>query len=167
MKKFLPILFLICVVAIGEAQTRKATKRPLLELGPKASLYMGSLLRGGAGAEIIVNPVQNAGLRIYLVELTFGEGDTRFHFNLRDISIDGILYLPMQGIEPYAFLGLGIAANGRTDVDFRGGIGLNYSITRGTHIFVEPGAIISYDSYNGDTDIWFRLSLGGRFTLIR
>jgi hypothetical protein len=166
MKKIFFILLLICMAVIGEAQTRKVARRSMIELGPKTSLYLGSL-RFGFGAELLVNPLQNAALRVNLTELSFGDGGTRFHFNLRDISIDGILYLPMQGIEPYAFLGLGVAANGSTDVDFRGGMGLNFPITRGTNVFIEPGAIISYDSYSEETDIWFRLSLGGRFALIR
>jgi hypothetical protein len=166
MKKSLIFLLFLCVVINGQAQTRKATKKSLIEFGPKANLYIGSV-RFGIGAEILVNPLKTVGLRTNLTELIFGEDNTRFHFNLRDISIDGILYLPMPGLEPYVFLGFGLAANGHTDIDFRGGLGLNYPITRGSHIFVEPGAIISHNSYTEKTDISFRLSAGGRFTLIR
>jgi hypothetical protein len=83
--------------------------------------------------------------------------------------MDALLYIPMEGIKPYAFVGFGLAANeDRTNVEFRGGLGFNYSVTRSTDLFVEPGAIITYNSYaEGDTDIWFRLSVGGRFGLIR
>jgi hypothetical protein len=165
-KKGFIFLLLLCLIIIGQAQTRTAVKRSLIELGPKASLYVGSL-RFGLGAELLVNPVKTIGLRTNLTELVFGGDDTRFHFNLRDLSIDGLLYLPMPGIEPYVFLGFGIAANGHTDVDFRGGLGFNYPITRGSLIFVEPGVIISHNSYAEETDISFRLSMGGRFTLLR
>ena len=167
MKKVIIILFLLSVFIIGEAQTRKSAKRPIIELGPKASLYIGSL-RFGFGAELLVNPLRNLGLRFDLTEVSFGDDNTRFSFNLRDISVDGVLYMQMQEITPYAFIGFGLAANeNTTNVAFRGGLGFNYSITRSTDIFVEPGAIITYNSYAEDTDIWFRLSLGGRFGLIR
>lgn len=168
MKKTLIILLILCAVIIGQAQTRRTAKRPLIELGPKASLYLGSL-RFGVGAELLINPLRNLGLRFDLAELSFGDGDTRFAFNLRDISMDALLYIPMEGIKPYAFFGFGLAANeDRTNVEFRGGLGFNYSVTRSTDLFVEPGAIITYNSYGeGATDIWFRLSMGGRFGLIR
>jgi hypothetical protein len=168
MKKNFIILLILCAFIIGQAQTRRSAKRPTIELGPKASMYLGSL-RFGIGAEFLVNPLRNLGLRFNLAELSFGDGDTRFAFNLRDISMDGLIYIPMEGIKPYAFLGLGMAADeDRTRVEFRGGLGFNYSVTRSTDIFVEPGAIITYSSYGeGTTDIWFRLSIGGRFGLIR
>ncbi len=152
---------------MGNAQSRKSTKRPLIELGPKASLYIGSL-NFGVGAELLVNPASNFGLRFDLTELRFGDDDTRFSFNMRDISMDAILYLPMEGIKPYAFVGVGLVTQNNTSVDFRGGLGFNYSVTRTTDLFIEPGAIITYSSYgDGSTDIWFRLSLGGRFALIK
>jgi hypothetical protein len=169
MKKTLIVLLILCTVVLGQAQTRRLAKRPIVELGPKASLYLGSL-RFGIGAELLVNPLRNFGLRFDLAELSFGEDDTRFSFNLRELSMDGIIYIPMQGIKPYAFLGLGLAANeDNTRFQFRGGLGFNYSVTRRTDIFVEPGAIITHYS-SGDysnTDIWFRLSVGGRFGIIR
>lgn len=167
MKKVFIILLLLSLVIFGEAQTRKSAKRPLIELGPKASLYIGSL-RFGFGAELLVNPLRNVGLRFDLTELSFGEDDTRFSFNLRNISVDGIIYLQMQDITPYSFLGLGLAANENTTrVEVRSGLGFNYSITRGTDIFLEPGVVITHDSYAEVTDVWFRLSVGGRFGLIR
>ena len=167
MKKAFILLLLFSAFIIGEAQTRKSAKRPIIELGPKASLYIGSL-RFGFGAELVVNPVRSLGLRFDLTELSFGEDDTRFSFNLRNMSVDAIMYLPMRDITPYAFLGLGLSATEYTTrVEFRGGLGFNYSITRGTDLFLEPSAIISHDSYAEVTDVWFRLSAGGRFGLIR
>jgi hypothetical protein len=167
MKKTIIISLVLCAVIMGHAQTRKSAKRPLIELGPKASLYIGSL-NFGIGAELLINPTRNVGLRFGLAELRFGEDDTRFSLNLRDLSMDGILYIPMEGIKPYAFLGFGIVTQNNTNLEFRGGLGFNYSVTRSTDIFVEPGAIFAYNSYDeGSTDIWFRLSVGGRFGLIR
>lgn len=169
MKKTLIILLILCAVMIGQAQTRKTAKRPTIELGPKASLYIGSL-GFGIGAELLVNPSRSFGLRFDLAELRFGDDGTRFSVNLRELSLDGIIYIPMQDIKPYAFLGLGLATDeDQTNFQFRGGLGFNYSVTRKTDIFVEPGAIISHYS-SGDysnTDVWFRLSVGGRFGLIR
>ncbi|KPK62150.1 hypothetical protein AMJ83_11530 [candidate division WOR_3 bacterium SM23_42] len=161
-----PIIFILLFLLMGlsQAQVRRG-RRPLIELGPKVSLYLGHNTRFSLGAEVIVNPLRNLGLRIDLTELSFGEGDTDFFLNLRDISIDGILYIPAQGIKPYVFVGFGVAADGRTDVAFRGGVGLNYSITRGSDLFVEPGAVILYNSLSDETRVWFRLSLGGRFGL--
>ena len=168
MKKTFFILLILCVAVIGQAQTRRAAKRPMIELGPKASLYLGSL-RFGIGAELLVNPLRNLGLRFDIAELSFGEDETRFAFNLRDFSMDGIIYIPMQGIKPYAFLGLGLSAREvRTNFQFRGGLGFNYSVTRKTDIFVEPGAVIDYSSSGDDsnTDIWFRLSAEGGLATI-
>ena len=167
MKKVFVVLLLLSFIIIGEAQTRRSAKRPLIELGPKASLYIGSV-RFGFGAELLVNPIKNLGLRFDLTELSFGEDNTRFSFNLRDMSLDGVIYLPMHEITPYAFLGLGLSADENTTrVEFRGGLGFNYSITRSTDIFLEPGVIITHNSYAEVTDVWFRLSAGGRFGLIR
>ncbi len=167
MKKTIIISLLICAFVIGQAQTRKMAKKPLIELGPKASMYIGSL-NFGIGAELLINPARNFGLRLGLTELRFGDADTRFSINLHDLSLDGILYIPMEGIKPYAFLGAGLSTQTNTNIEFRAGLGFNYSVTRSTNIFVEPGAIVNYTSYNeGNTDIGFRLSIGGRFGLIR
>jgi hypothetical protein len=73
----------------------------------------------------------------------------------------------MQGIEPYIFGGFGLAANGSTNIAFRTGMGFNYRMTRNSSIFFEPGVIIYYNSYVDDTDLWFRLSMGAKFGLIR
>ena len=164
MKKIIIFVLIFLITGLSHAQVRRSRK-PLIELGPKVSLYLGHNTRYSLGAEIIVNPHRNLGLRIDLTELSFGEGDTQFFMNLRDISIDGMLYIPAQGISPYAFVGFGVAADGRTNVAFRGGVGLNYAITRGSDLFVEPGAVILYNSASDETRVWFRLSLGARFGL--
>jgi len=166
MKKAITVALLLLMVGVSLGAARRPAQRPLIELGPKASLYIGSV-RFGFGAELVINPLKNAGLRFDITELSFGDGNTQFYFNTRSISIDGMIYLPMSGINPYAFLGFGLAANGGTDVLFRGGLGFNYPMTRGTDLFLEPGIIIDYNSDADDTDVTFRLSLGGRFGLIK
>ncbi|UCF71538.1 MAG: hypothetical protein JSW49_04505 [candidate division WOR-3 bacterium] len=172
MKRLSIILLLLLMVGLGEAALRKSSRRPFIELGPKASLYIGSVGLG-LGAEVVVNPLRNIGLRMDIAELYFGdrdgdgEGDTQFYFNLRNLTVDGILYIPMSGIKPYAFFGIGVAADGRTDFDFRSGMGFNYSVTSGTDLFFEPGIIVSYNSARDETDVWFRFSFGGRLGIIR
>ena len=166
MKKAIIFISLFLLIGLSQAQVRRG-RRPLIELGPKVSLYLGHNTQFSLGAEILVNPLRNLGFRVDLTELSFGEGDTQFFLNLRNLSLDGILYIPAQGIKPYVFVGFGVAADGYTDVAFRGGLGLNYSITRGSDLFVEPGAVIRYNSAADETRIWFRLSLGGRFGLTK
>jgi len=168
MKKLTILILLFVLIGTGNAAIRRSLRRPLIEVGPKASLYIGSV-RGGFGAEFIVNPIRNFGLRMDLAELSFGDGATEFFFNLRSLSLDGMIYLPVSGIRPYAFLGFGIGADGHTDMAFRGGLGFNYSVTRSTDLFMEPGMMIFYNSSrDGDeTDVWFRFSMGGRFGILR
>jgi hypothetical protein len=168
MKKLTILILLVLLVGVSHAAIRRSLKRPLIEIGPKASLYIGSV-RGGFGAEFIVNPLRNFGLRMDLAELSFGDGPTEFYFNLRSLSLDGMLYMPVSGIRPYAFLGFGIGADGNTDLQFRGGLGFNYSVTRSTDLFMEPGMMIIYNGGRDDdnTDVWFRFSMGGRFGILR
>jgi hypothetical protein len=168
MKKATILLLLLLFVTLGGAAIRRSPKRPLIELGPKASIYIGSV-RGGFGAELIANPLRNFGLRMDLTELSFGDGGTEFYFNLRSLSLDGMIYMPVAGLRPYAFVGFGLGANGRTNLAFRGGMGFNYSVTRSTDVFIEPGMIVTYVDDGGEdvTDVWFRFSMGGRFGILR
>ncbi len=168
MKKLTILILLVLLVGVSHAAIRRSLKRPLIEIGPKASLYIGSV-RGGFGAEFIVNPLRNFGLRMDLAELSFGEGGTEFFFNLRSLSLDGMIYMPVSGIRPYAFVGFGLGADGHTDLAFRGGLGFNYSVTRTTDLFMEPSMMIFYNSSRDDdnTDVWFRFSMGGRFGILR
>lgn len=168
MKKVILFLLVFLMVGLSEAQTRKYAKKALIEFGPKANFYIGSV-RLGLGAEFVVNPTRNIGVRIDFTEFSFGDGGTQFFFNLypSDLSIDGLYYIRMQGIEPYIFGGFGLAANGSTNIAFRTGMGFNYRMTRNSSIFFEPGVIIYYNSYVDDTDLWFRLSMGAKFGLIR
>lgn len=164
MKKVIFLVTLILVVWPGEAA--RLPKRPLIELGPKASLYIGSV-RFGLGAEMVVNPLRSLGLRMDLAELSFGDGGTRFYFNR--LALDALIYIPVRGMKPYGFLGFGLSANGATNLEFRGGLGLNYAVARGTDLFIEPGVIIHYSDAGAEsnTDATFRLSLGARFGVLK
>ncbi|MBE0432943.1 hypothetical protein IBX73_05685 [candidate division WOR-3 bacterium] len=164
MKKMLFLVMLILVVWPGEAA--RLTKRPLIELGPKASLYISSV-NFGLGAEMVVNPLRSVGLRMDLAELSFGDGGTRFSFNR--LALDALIYIPVRGIKPYGFLGFGLSANGATHLTFRGGLGLNYAIARSADIYIEPGVIVDFvDIPDGSrTDATFRLSAGGRFGILK
>ena len=168
MKKFIIIVLLLSLVGMSHAAIRRSAKRPLIELGPKASIYIGSV-RAGFGAELIANPLRNLGLRMDITELSFGDGDTEFYFNLRNLSLDAMIYMPVSGLRPYAYVGFGLGADGRTNLAFRGGMGFNYSVTRTTDLFFEPGMIVTYIGDGGEdvTDVWFRFSMGGRFGILR
>ena len=167
MKRFFVILGLLVFVTTLSAKGLKS--RPLIEGGPKASLYIGSVAFG-IGSEVVVNPLKNMGFRFNLAEIHFNDG-TRFTLNQG--SLDALLYIPMQELQPYIHAGLGLTANGGTTFSISGGMGLNFTMNRGTDVFVEPGIIItsiSVDGVDGDgdnTDVQFRLSAGARFGLIK
>lgn len=166
MKKILVVVAILLFVAAADAKIAKGY-RSLVEVEPKASLYIGSV-RFGLGCDILVNPLKTVGFRFGLTELSFG-GHTQFYLN-HGGSLDALFYFPMRGMQPYVHTGIGFLVldtdPGGTNTFFtiRGGLGLNYPWSRGTNLFVEPGVIISD---NGDTDVTFRLSVGGRFRVLK
>ena len=163
MKKFFVILGLLVFVTTLSAKGLKG--RPLIEGGPKASLYIGSVAFG-IGGEVVVNPLKNMGFRFNLAEIHFNGGTL---FTVNQGSLDALLYIPMQELQPYVHAGLGLVANGGTTFYLSGGMGFNFTMNRGTDVFVEPGIIISSVSVEGadNTDVQFRLSAGARFGLIK
>lgn len=160
MKKITIIVAIMLLVVAAEA------KRPLVEVEPKASLYIGSV-RFGLGCDVVFNPLRTVGFRLGVTELSFGDY-TQFYLN-QGSSLDALIYFPMRGMQPYVHTGFGFnmidtEAGSSTYFTIRGGLGLNYPWSRGSNLFVEPGVIISG---NGDTDVWFRLSVGGRFGILK
>jgi hypothetical protein len=160
MKKIAIIAVLLFLVVAGEA------KGSLIEVEPKASLYIGSV-RFGLGCDVIVNPLKNVGFRLSFTELSFGDY-TQFYLNMGN-SLDALIYFPVRGIQPYVHTGFGFNmidtdAGSSTYYTIRGGLGLNYPWSRNSILFVEPGVIIAG---NGESDVWFRLSVGARFGIIR
>jgi len=165
MKKFFAIFAILLSVSILDA---KRAKHPLIEIGPKGSLYISSV-RFGIGVEVVCNPLRAVGFRTELIEVSFGDY-TEFYMNAGG-SLDALIYIPMRGIEPYIHTGFGfsVISNGGTNTTFsiRAGMGLNYAFNKQTILFVEPGIIILDSGAGGGTDAIFRLSFGGRFGLLR
>lgn len=168
MKKLFIILMLLFFISSVEAKKIKGSKKSLIEIGPKACLYIGEDVQFGIGCETVFNPIRNFGLRYELTEIRFGS--TTFYLNHRG-SLDALIYIPMRGMQPYIHTGFGFTvrdtetpAGTQTNFSIRAGMGLNYTVNRGTDIFIEPGIIISG---NGGTDAVFRLSFGGRFGILR
>lgn len=168
MKKVLFLVILVLVIWPGHIAAARLPGRPLIEFGPKASLYIGSV-RFGLGAELVVNPLKSFGLRMDLAEVSFGDGDTRFYLNLRSLSMDALIYIPARNIRPYGYFGFGIGADGYTNLEGRGGFGLGLSVARGAELYMEPGVIIDFSNAGevDHTDVWFRFSVGGRFGILR
>ncbi len=171
MKKFIAFILLVIIFAQAKGIKRQFS---VLELAPKASLYISNDAYFGIGGECVINPIRQVGIRMTFAEVVFGNG-TRFYFNSEGwepsgLSLDGLFYIPMTEIEPYVHGGLGFSiydppgqADTHTSFSFRFGMGLNYSLNPKTKIFVEPGIII-YDA--GDTETMFRLSFGARFGVL-
>jgi len=175
MKKI--VLFLLLLMFFAPAKGIKRFHHSVFDIAPKASFYIGEDAYFGIGAECVVNPVKQIGIRLNITELTFGNG-TYFYLNylnsgewgLSGLSLDGLFYIPMTEIEPYVHGGLGFEifdppgpGDTHTFFSFRFGMGLNYSVNPKTKVFVEPGIII-YDA--GNTETVFRLSFGARFGIL-
>jgi len=168
------IIFALLLMLFAQAKGIKRFTHSVVDIAPKASLYIGEDAYFGIGAECVVNPVRQIGIRLNIAEITFGNG-THFYLNsgawvLSGLSLDGLFYIPMTEIEPYVHGGLGFEifdppgpGDTHTFFSFRFGMGLNYSINPKTKVFVEPGIII-YDA--GNTETVFRLSFGARFGIL-
>jgi len=162
MKKILIITAVLLLVVAAEAKSY----RSLVEIEPKASLYIGSV-RFGLGCDVVFNPLRTVGFRLGVTELSFGDY-TQFYLN-HSTSLDALIYFPMSGMQPYVHTGFGfnmidVGGGSSTFFSIRGGLGLSYPWSRGSNLFVEPGVIISG---NGETDVWFRLSVGARFGVLK
>jgi hypothetical protein len=169
MKKYIVLFMLISTFVCLEAKSLKRSTLPLLEIGPKASLYISDDFALGIGSELVCNPVRNVGIRLDITELRFG-GITRFYVNYNS-SLDGLFYIPMRGIEPYVHGGLGFVlidnespADNTTSFNMRFGMGFLFPINARTNFFVEPGILI--ENLGDHTDAIFRLSFGARFGML-
>ena len=162
MKKLFIIMAMLFIISSVDA---KIFKRALIEMGPKASLYINGDIQFGIGVEVVVNPLRSVGFRFNLTEIRFDP--TTFYFN-REGSFDAFVYIPLQNIQLYVHSGIGLkthetGAGTQTHYSIQGGLGLNYPLNQRTTLFAEPGIIISG---NGETDVSFRVSAGGRFGVI-
>ena len=153
---------LLTIVILAPAVSHGA----LIDLGPKATLYISDDVRFGLGVEAVINPLRHIGFRIDLTEIVFDP--TTFYLN-HSGSIDAFLYFPARRMRFYVYSGLGLriqdtAEDTHTQFVIRGGMGLEWPIRRRSSLFVEPGISIAD---NGGTDVTFRLSAGARFGVIR
>lgn len=153
---------LLAIVILAPAVSHGA----LIDLGPKASLYINDDVRFGLGVEAVINPMHRIGFRIDLTEIVFDP--TTFYLN-QGSSIDAFLYFPARRMRFYVYSGLGLwfhdtPEDTQTQFVIRGGIGAEWSMRRRCSLFVEPGISIAD---NGGTDVIFRLSAGARFGVIR
>ena len=165
MKRFITLMMILAI--FSTLQAKKST-RPLIEIGPKGTLYIGDNVRFGIGAEAILNPVRNVGVRMDLTEISFGDY-TAFVLN-HHISLDGLIYIPMRELQPYVHAGFGfevIDTDGGSASYFtiRAGMGFNFAMNRGTILFGEPGIVIQ--DVGDNTDVLFRLAFGARFGLLK
>jgi hypothetical protein len=159
MKKLLIVIAILLFVVAAEAKRY----RSLVEVEPKASLYIGSV-RFGLGCDILINPLKTVGFRF--------SGTTQFYLN-HGGSLDALFYFPMRDMQPYVHAGFGFyvidpdPGDSNTFFTIRGGLGLSYPWSRGANLFVEPGVIITDPGDRGDTDVIFRLSVGARFGILK
>ena len=138
----------------------------LIDLGPKATLYINDDVRFGLGVEAVINPLRRIGFRIDLSEIVFNP--TTFYLN-RDGSINAFLYFPARRMRFYVYSGLGLwvhdtAEDTQSQFVIRGGFGLEWPMRRRCSLFLEPGISIAD---NGGTDVTFKFSAGARFGVIR
>ncbi|HEX7320288.1 MAG TPA: hypothetical protein VF399_08025 [bacterium] len=169
MKKYIVLFILISTFVCLEAKSLRRSTLPLLEIGPKASLYISNDIALGIGAELVCNPVRNIGIRLDVTELRFG-GNTIFYLNCNS-SLDGLFYIPMRGFEPYVHGGVGFmfvdnegSAGSSTSFTMRFGMGGLFPINNRTNFFVEPGIVV--EDLGDNTNAIFRLSFGARFGVL-
>jgi hypothetical protein len=160
---FVVILF---VVSSMNARSYRRVQRSVIELAPKATLYIGDDTDFGIGVEGIFNPTRNFGLRLNLTELRFD--NTTFCLNYWQ-SLDALFYYPMSGWDTYFHAGFGMISidtggSSWNIYEFRGGMGFNYPMSSNYLFFVEPGLIIMG---NGDTDVILRVAAGLKFGMVR
>jgi len=155
MKKVLLLLAVLLVVFPLSA-------RPKLEFAPRGSIYISSV-NFGIGADIIVNPMKNLGVRVNLAEVVFGD-NTAFSLNAGNIfsfsNLDILYYTNIANIFSYVDIVFGLLSQtGGTTIAVGGGLGLEKYMGKGNYIFLEPALIFSDGPFT-DGDLTFRTSFG-------
>ncbi len=169
MRKFFMLLAILLFVSTADGKTRK---NPLIEIAPRASIYISEDNAFGIGADVLFHPLRNVGFRVEGAELLFNNG-TYFSINHGLLNtlpkIDALIYIPMREMHPYIHAGFGLTTGeGFTSLALGGGMGFDFLIRRGTVLFIEPGIyILSFSDGISDTDLMFRLTFGAKFELIR
>jgi hypothetical protein len=168
MKRILIVAILFVLITTASAFPVKKSRKPLVEFGPKASMYISSV-RFGIGAELVFNPMRNLGIRMDITEVSFGDDLTEFHLNY-GTSLDALLHFPARNLNPYFYGGLSLfsfSIDGFSDTffAFRFGLGLEHAWDRNINAFIEPGLVVA--DVGGDTETIFRLSAGARLGILR
>ncbi len=136
--------------------------RPKLEFSPRGSLYISSV-NFGIGADVIVNPIKNFGLRVNLAEVVFGDV-TAFSLNSGNLfsfsNFDILYYTDIAGLFSYVDIIFGLlSTSGGTTISIGGGLGVEKYMGKGNYMFLEPSLIFS-DGPGPGNDLVFRTSFG-------
>lgn len=144
--------------------------RPLIQVAPKASLYLIDATEFGIGADIIVNPAPEFGFRINPVLLTFDNTALNLNYGLSTYNtyIDGLYYfdgkLPLHAYGGFGLYLYEVAGETESMYVLRGGAGIDYEINKDFDAFGEAGLSIAG---NGGTNIVLEISGGVKFGLIK
>jgi hypothetical protein len=158
MRKVLLLLAVLLIVLPLSARSK-------LEFAPRGTVYIGAGPNDdfyfGIGADFIVNPKKQFGLRVNMGEILFGN-ETVFSLNminmLTPINFDLLWYTNIAGLFSYVDMTFGLlSSGGNTAVVFGGGLGLEKYMGKGNYIFLEPDLLFSTD---GASDLIFRISAG-------
>lgn len=163
---------LMALTTASEAKSTARSKKPMVEVGAKVNVILSDATAFGLGAEVVVNPFRRLGLRYEFFDARYQ--DPVFSIALLGqggSNLDGLIYLPMPGIEPYIHAGIGLRADfggGSSEwiYGFRCGLGLNYALSRQAGFFAETGVLFD-DATGNESSTAFRLSAGVRFGFIR
>ena len=170
MKKFMLILTLLAMISLAHAKAPQKWQRPMLEIAPKATLYIGSV-RFGLGADVVFNPFKNLSFRTGVIEMNFGEGGSFFTLNRGQFyqigSVEVLYYLSMPNMHPYVDAGFSLGVDGGTAFAIGGGMGLDFVMDKRMTFFAEPSIIISDLGEGTETDFVFRFSAGIKLGLIK
>jgi hypothetical protein len=105
-RKYLIVLLMILfVVSLADARMMRRGRRSLVELAPKATIYISDDTDFGIGVEGIFNLSSKFGVRLDLAEIRFD--NTTFYLNYNQ-SLDGLFYYPMGGMDTYFHAGFGL-----------------------------------------------------------
>lgn len=172
MKKIMIILLLLIVVSFVDAKVGKRFGRPMLQVEPKMSLYINDIIADGTafglGGDVIINPMRNMGFRLNMMELRFN-GGTSFTVNYGMMGyiprFDALIYIPMQGAQPFGHVGFGLTTyEGFTLFAIGGGVGFDFYMQKTMAFSIEPGIyIVSASNGTSQTEVVFRLTGGVKF----
>ena len=155
-KVFVLFVFLMAVLPLSA--------RPMLEFCPKGSMYFDGGVSFGVGADLIINPKKQFGLRVNLAELVFGDMEgisINKSLGLNSpTTFDVLYYTNIADIFRYVSFTFGYSSVGSIDaVAIGGGLGLEKYMGKGNYLFFEPG-IAYVDSGIGDGELIFKLPFG-------